>query len=200
MRGLVLAAVLLASCSERALEVGAGTSAIFDAATTTCGDQRLCTESATKMKFTLPDVCVSSDGDLEITGKPVGLRFCHCLHGCGPGIDGAIELTIANHGLSARALALADVYYTGTGPAQEIYEDASAQPGLRRMYTCAGEGAAWDGRVASGETELIVVPQHFDVTAPGQGDYHVRVQLSVDGALRWFELGTMTLAEDTSCH
>ena len=47
---------------------------------------------------------------------------------------------------------------------------------------------------------LIVVPQHFDVTAPGQGDYHVRVQLSVDGALRWFELGTMTLAEDTSCH
>jgi hypothetical protein len=199
---LVLAA-LLAGCGERALEVGVGSGAAPTAGVdlavadlAPCGEQRNCTITATHSPFTLDDVCVSPAGDLEITATAQSLAFCHCMHGCGPGIDGAISLDVANHGLSARMLVLAAVHYQKDAIA---LESPSVDPGLRREYTCHGEAVPWDGRIGSGHLEHLVIPQHFDVAMPMPGAYAVRVQLTVDGALRWFELGTFSLGEDANC-
>jgi hypothetical protein len=198
-----LIVLALAGCSERALEVAVaaappvgGDLAVADRPSS-CGMQRDCTMIATHSPITLDHVCVTPNGDLEVTGKATGLDFCHCMHGCGPGIDGAIAIDVANRGLAARALTLAAVHYQNGAIA---LESPPVEPGLRREYTCPGEATPWDGQVASGNLEHLVIPQHFDVAAPMPGDYAVRVQLSVDGMLRWFELGMFSLGENTACH
>jgi hypothetical protein len=189
--------LLLGACTERALDAHDG-SLDGGADARMCGTARVCTGGATHSQFALDAVCVMPGGDLEITGKPLSLGFCHCLHGCGPGIDGAIELLVANHSTSAKKLELAGVLYARN---EITYEDAGGtSPGLRRMYTCPGGPSFWDGKIASGTTERVVIPQHFDVIGePSAGDYRLRVQLSVDGELRWFELGTITMPADPHC-
>ncbi len=188
--------LLLAGCAERALDGvrAPGDLAAPDGAAH-CGAGRDCETLGPGTPVTLPGVCQSATGDLEVTGTPVGLRFCHCLHGCGPGIDGGIALEVSNHGLASRQLSLRTVHHQH---GQVVFE-APPMPGLQRGYTCPGDAVPWDGRVIAGATEHLVVPQHFDVSAPAPAAYAVRVQLSVDGALRWFELGSFTLAEDPGC-
>jgi len=186
--------LLAVACSERALEPALATSPSDGGR---CGEPRQCTQP--EGVFALDRVCVTPNGDLTVTGTPVSLAFCHCMHGCGPGIDGGIELAVENHGPSAATLEVLDVIYTSAVDPARVYEDHGPEPGLRRLYTCDGDARTWDGRVRSGETERPLIPQHFDVDKIIAGTYRLRVQIGVDGQARWFELGMVTLDENKDC-
>jgi hypothetical protein len=200
MRSLWLLA-LLAACSSRAVGIGVGVSE-DGAVAPSCAAPRLCSLGIAQQQMMVEGVCSTVGGDLDIqpdTTQASTLKFCHCMHGCGPGIDGAFPIVVTNYSPTDHVLAIRDLFFTSADGAL-TYENQRPVDGLlHRRLTCAGDPTPWNGTVVSGSVEPMFIDEHFDVMSLHPGTYRLRLQLDVDGQLRWFELGTVTLAEGPAC-
>ena len=197
MRAIALAILLMgASCSERALDVE-----VPPLPQPVCGAPRKCQIAATGAAVGAAAACPMVNGKLEIAHKSSAVAFCHCMHGCGLGIDGTIELTVANYSAAKHTIVLVDVFFTNDEGTLH-YEDkvATSAQRLTRAYHCDGEGTPFEGVVAPGAIDTLSIVEHFDVAESAPGPYRARIQLEVDGVLAWFELGEIILGTPAECH
>jgi len=193
---VVCVLVASAACSERALDVE-----VPPVVSPVCGAPRKCQNPATGAALGGHATCPMINGKLEVAHKSSSLGFCHCLHGCGLGIDGTIELSVANFGAVPHTIVLHDVFFTNDeGTLHFEDKDQTSAQRLAREYLCDGEESPFAGVIAAGAIDTLSISEHFDVDTSAPGPYRARAQLDVDGELAWFELGKIVLSAPSACN
>jgi hypothetical protein len=198
---IAILALAIAGCTERSLGLAETVEPVDDRP---CGNERTCS-GGTRGAFTQKGVCVSDGGKVELEALGAEATFCHCLHGCGPGIEARLAFRARNRGRGEVSIDWSRVVYQALATSWsaplsiEDRADGCCSPGVRRDYRCQGDRAPWDRQIASGAVEDLVIEEHFDVSQIAPGRYRIDAELLVDGAVRDLSFGELDVAELPGC-
>jgi len=186
-----LAAMLLAGCASTV----SGSDANVDATAVdamVCVPARTCSHEAAGIPSVSAAVCHPTGGQIGLTVVDPQLRFCNCLHGFGPGIDGYVRFRVVNPTAAPIQIGLTPTLaLTSVEDGRPLELGSCCTVQVYREYRCFEEagGGAWTGRVQPGRTEVPQVNVHLDTPENRPGRYRGTLTFTIDGAPHTLDLG-----------